>query len=209
MTQPPTDTKGRLLVVDDVVRPGLSPTNLSLESGCACTVMGPSGSGKSLLLRAIADLDPHDGDVFLNGAACSAMPGPAWRSKVTYVAAEPGWWAETVRPHMADAELACQLMGSLGLAESFLDASVSRLSTGERQRLALIRALVQSPEVLLLDEPTAALDTESRDLVAALLEAKRDRGLGLIAVSHDRAFADRLGGHRFSMKAGRLEPAAP
>ena len=203
-----TETSPALLMVDGIARPGLAPATLALDAGSCGAVMGPSGSGKSMLLRAVADLDPHDGEVYLKGTACSAMPGPAWRSKVTYVAAEPGWWTETVRPHMANPERARETMGRLGLAESFLDAPVSRLSTGERQRLALVRALIQDPEVLLLDEPTAALDMESRDLVADLLETRRDQGLGLLVATHDGAFAERLGERCYHMRAGRLEPAA-
>ena len=203
------ETAPPLLRAAGIARSGLAPADLTLNANSCCAVMGPSGSGKSMLLRAIADLDPHDGEAYLNGVACSAMSGPVWRSRVTYVAAEPGWWAETVGPHMASAARARELIGLLGLDESCLDAPVSRLSTGERQRLALVRALIQVPDVLLLDEPTAALDTESRDRVADLLETRQRQGLGLVIATHDRAFAERLGEHLFEMRSGHLEPAAP
>ena len=207
MPQAVTDTDRALLKVDNVARAGLSPVSLSLHRGACCTVMGPSGAGKSILLRAIADLDPHDGEIFLDGIACSAMSGPAWRAKVTYVAAEPGWWDQTVGPHMARPDRARDMLAALDLPAAILDAPVARLSTGERQRLALIRAVIQDPDVLLLDEPTGPLDTASRDRVAGMLEAKRDDGMGLLIATHDSAFAERLGGPRYTMQAGRLEPA--
>lgn len=200
---------GPLLQITGLARAGLTPTDLALDAGSCCAIMGPSGAGKSIFLRSVADLDPHDGEAYLNGLACSAMPGPVWRRKVTYVAAEPGWWAETVAPHMTRPELARQLLPKLNLPDDVLAAPVSRLSTGERQRLALIRALIQGPEVLLLDEPTGALDAASREQVADLLDAERDRGLGLLIATHDPALAERMGGRTCHMRSGHLEPADP
>jgi len=66
--------------------------------GMSCPAR-PSGAGKSLLLRAIADLDPNEGTVKLDGMLREAVPAPHWRSQVTYVAAEPGWWGDTVQEH--------------------------------------------------------------------------------------------------------------
>ena len=68
------------------------PFDLSVERGGCVGVSGPSGAGKSLLLRMIADLDPNQGEVWLNGVARSSLAAPAWRRQVTYVPAEFGWW---------------------------------------------------------------------------------------------------------------------
>lgn len=194
-----------LLAVENLVRPGLSPVSFALAAGACAVVMGPSGAGKSILLRAIADLDPHEGQVSLNGVACSTMSGPAWRAKVSYVAAEPGWWAETPVEHMASPQRGRDLLGLLGLTEAVFEGQIARLSTGQRQRLALIRALIQEPNVLLLDEPTGPLDADSRDRVADLLETKRAGGMGLLITTHDRAFAERMGDQFYHMEAGVMD----
>jgi ABC-type multidrug transport system ATPase subunit len=153
----------------------------------------------------VADLDPHAGAVRLDDTRCEAMPAPAWRRQVTYVAAESGWWAERVGAHVADAGAARALLPALGIAPDALDWPVTRLSTGERQRLALIRALIQKPRVLLLDEPTSALDPETTRAVESLLRQAMADGAGIILVSHDPAQAERLAARRFRMADGRLQ----
>ena len=120
-------------------------------------------------MRAIADLDPHDGDASIKGELCSAMPAPAWRRRVAYLPAESGWWAERVREHFRDADTALPRLKLLSFPGDVLDWSISRLSTGEKQRLALVRALEHRPDALLLDEPTAALDDRTEQAVESLL----------------------------------------
>jgi len=197
-----------LLELSNIARQGLQPVTLNLAAGSCCVIMGPSGAGKSLLLRAVADLDPHSGEAYLDGTACSAMSAPHWRRQVTYVAAEPGWWDDHVAAHMAQPERAAALAQRLDLPGDVMTAAVARLSTGERQRLALIRALIQDPKVLLLDEPTGALDAAVGDKVAVLLEERRDQGLGLLIVTHDEAFGRRLGDRVRRMRGGHLGEAA-
>src|SRR3954451_6859003 len=82
-----------MLTVDMLTRLHIS-ASFCLKAGECIALQGSSGVGKSLLLRAIADLDPNDGVVKLDGMPREAMPAPLWRKQVTYVAAEPGWWAE-------------------------------------------------------------------------------------------------------------------
>lgn len=195
------------LTIENLRRPGLEPVSLSLAGGECITVSGPSGGGKTLLLRAIADLDPSEGDVHLDGVSRREIPAPRWRQTVRYVAAEPGWWADTVAAHFQAPDEARDRIGRLGLAASLIDAPVARLSTGERQRLALIRALERDPKILLLDEPTAALDAANTGRVAALLEEAVQAGLGLMVVAHDAALTARLGQRHFHMADGRLRPA--
>ena len=197
-----------LLQLNDIARPGLKPVTLSLAAGSCCVIMGPSGAGKSLLLRAVADLDPHQGEALLAGMACSAMPAPHWRRQVTYVPAEPAWWDDHVAPHMSNPERAAALARRIGLPDDVMGAAVARLSTGERLRLALIRAMVQDPQVLLLDEPTGALDAAASDMVVDLLEERRDQGLGLLVVTHDQAFGGRLAGQIRLMNNGHLGEAS-
>jgi putative ABC transport system ATP-binding protein len=185
------------------------PFDLTVRGGACTAITGPSGSGKSVLLRMIADLDPNSGEVWLDDQPRAAMSGPEWRKQATYVAAESGWWADRVRDHFASStrDAIESLAPRLGLRDALMDAPVAQLSTGEKQRLALMRALLQRPKLLLLDEPTAALDEASVGLTEVLLQEFSAAGGSLILVTHDPGQAQRLGTQHFRMAAGRLEAA--
>jgi ABC-type iron transport system FetAB ATPase subunit len=197
----------------DGVRPrGLAPVSLSVSSRELVFVSGPSGSGKSLLLRAIADLDPHEGEVWLGSERRSAMPAPRWRRRVGLLAAESFWWADSVGAHFPDSGAGSaadldRLLADLGFEPQVRAWSVSRLSTGERQRLALARLLAQGPEALLLDEATANLDPSNRDRVELAVQTFRTvRDAAVLWVSHDPEQRERLGGRQLAIRGGRLEP---
>ena len=164
-----------ILQVRDLRTNILKPASLSLSAGECIAVRGPSGAGKTLLLRAIADLDPNEGLVTLDGRDRSTIPGPEWRRLVGYVPAEPGWWADTVGEHFGEWAAALAFARDLGFPEEAKAWPITRLSTGERLRLALIRALMVRPKVLLLDEPTAALDPASVEAVEALIGTRCER----------------------------------
>ncbi len=193
-----------MLRVRDLVRPGLSPVSFDVASGSCLTVRGPSGSGKTLLLRAIADLDPNGGSVSLDEQNRDRMPAPAWRTLVGYVPAEPAWWADTVAEHFSDWPANAPLVTRLGLPTDMGTAPVARLSTGERQRLALVRALERDPRVLLLDEPTAALDETSRDAAETILRERLAEGVSLLWVTHDGAQARRLSKRCLNVDKGQV-----
>lgn len=154
--------------------------------------MGPSGSGKTLLMRAIADLDPSAGEVSFNGQNKNQVPAPDWRRRIAYVAAEPGWWADSAAEHFRDWAQAAPLATALLLPNDIERAPITRLSTGERQRLALIRALVENPDVLLLDEPTGPLDAAATEAVESILRERLASGISILLATHDISQADRL-----------------
>jgi len=199
-----------MLIVERLQRLSFGPFALTVADGECVAIAGPSGAGKSVFLRMIADLDPHVGTVRLDAASREAMPAPRWRRLVTYVAAESGWWADAVAAHFgATIEPARALLPAVNLAVEALDWPVARLSSGERQRLALVRALVQEPRALLLDEPTAALDPDATAAVEALLRRVLQRGTSIVLVSHDPRQADRLAARQFRMEAGQLKARVP
>ncbi len=183
------------------------PFDLTLDPGECVAITGASGSGKSLLLRMIADLDPNEGEAWLDGVARSTISAPSWRRQVTYVAAESGWWGDMVVDHFPDPAAARTLAPSLGLKPELFDGHVLRLSTGEKQRLALLRSLLPGPPVLLLDEPTGALDEVSQAKVEELLAERLASGAAILLVTHDPGQAVRLGRRHFVMLDRTLHPA--
>lgn len=198
-----------MLQTQALSRLNVGPVDLTLEDGECLALMGPSGAGKSVLLRMIADLDPHEGDAVLDGQRCSATPAPAWRRQVTYVAAESGWWDPEVGAHFAPGTDFAALLPAVGIAAEAASWLVSRLSTGERQRLALLRALRPTTRVLLLDEPTSGLDVESVGRLEGWLQRQMARGVAILMVTHDPAQARRLASRRLELRAGRVQAMAP
>jgi putative ABC transport system ATP-binding protein len=183
---------------------GLAPLSFSLGKGECLAVQGPSGAGKSLLLRALADLDPSCGQIFLEGEERRTMPAPYWRRLVGCLPAEPGWWADHVAEHFANWPAALPLIERLGLPAESWRWPIARLSTGEQQRLALARALMAAPKVLLLDEPTAALDAKSVAAVEALITERVTEGLSVLWVTHDAGQAVRVSKRRLIVEGGQV-----
>lgn len=120
-----------------------------------------------------------------------------WRRLVRYLPAEPGWWAD-----FTDWTTALDIVRQLGLPDEARDWPISRLSTGERLWLALARALTVAPKVLLLDEPTAALNPASVAAVESLIQVRASAGFGVLWVTHDVEQARRVGG-RLLIVSGR------
>ncbi|VFQ43537.1 ABC transporter ATP-binding protein [Desulfoluna butyratoxydans] len=159
--------QGGDLIIDDLVIRGLGPVRLTVPAGTCVGVSGPSGIGKSSLLRAVADMEPHDGRVCLGATDRDALCASEWRRMVGLLPSESAWWADGVAQHFLTPEAVCP--EALGLREEVLTWPVKRLSSGERQRLSLLRLLDRRPRALLLDEPTANLDGESTRRVESLI----------------------------------------
>lgn len=197
-----------MLVVERLARTGMPEVEFRLNGGACLAVMGPSGSGKTLMFRALADLDPSDGRVTLDGISRDDVPAPEWRRRVAYVPAEPGWWAATPAAHFADWDAARPLAEMLLLPSDIGAAPVARLSTGERQRLALMRALVGNPRVFLLDEPTGPLDAAATAAVEAILRDRMADGAAILLATHDEAQTARMAERVLRFAKGRLTEAA-
>src|SRR5437764_9150333 len=106
-----------VLQVRDLRTSILKRVSFTLSAAECIAVKGPSGAGKTLLLRAIADLDPNEGMVCLEGRDRSTIAAPEWRRLVGYVPAEPGWWAETVGEHFSEWRAALPSARELGFPE--------------------------------------------------------------------------------------------
>ena len=193
-----------MLRVESLQVDPLPPLTFTVADGECLAVEGPSGSGKTRLLRAIADLDAAPGHIFVDGAERAEVRGPKWRRRVRYASAEPAWWTATAREAFplaapdAPARLD-RLLAAMALNPKLLDRPLSELSTGERHRLALARAFIDKPRVLLLDEPTSGLDPQAAALVEELIRFQFLGGRSVILASHDQGQIERLAHARLQL----------
>lgn len=193
-----------MLKVDRLAIPGLPLLSFEVAAGECVAIEGPSGSGKTRILRAIADLDPAGGYVYMEGAERAEISARIWRKRVRYVSAEPAWWADTARAHVlppAEAQRFERCAASLGLDRALLDRPIAQLSTGERLRFGLARACCDEPIVLMLDEPTGALDPQLTALVEEMIRFLLISRRAIILVSHDQAQVARIAHKRLLLAA--------
>ena len=196
----------------------LNNVNVDFDSGGVLSViMGHNGAGKSLLLRVLANLiEPTKGRVTWAGSA----PDRARAPQIGFVFQRPIMLRRSVRANLAFAlatagvarnnrtHCADKLLAVAGL--SGLDNTPARvLSAGEQQQLAIVRALATNPDILLLDEPTAALDPTATLSVERLITQIRRRDRRLILVTHDAAQARRLSDEVLFLHVGQLVERAP
>ncbi|MFN3987813.1 MAG: ATP-binding cassette domain-containing protein [Rhodocyclaceae bacterium] len=195
------------LTLDDLSIGLLTGVSLTIAAGETVCLSGPSGSGKSRLLRAVADLDAHTGRVALGQLEQRAASGHGWRAQVMMVPAESQWWFDTVGEHFAG--VPDEGLAALGFDADALSWQVSRLSSGEKQRLSLLRAVARNPRALLLDEPTANLDADTTLRTERWLKHLAvDRGLPLLWVAHDTGQIHRVADRHYRIAGSRLERVA-
>ncbi|MGY8769752.1 MAG: ABC transporter ATP-binding protein [Pirellulales bacterium] len=199
----------------------LNQINLSIYPGQRIALIGPSGSGKTLLLRSLAMLDPlSSGQILWQGKSVAHADVPQYRSQVTYLHQRSALVEATVEENLRapyslqiyqnksyDPARIRAMLKQLGRDDSFLVKQQSELSGGESQLIALLRVLQLDPIVLLLDEPTAALDQETSLLVEKLIEdwhSQRPAERAVVWISHNEEQTKRVSNAILSMKNGQL-----
>jgi putative ABC transport system ATP-binding protein len=200
------EASGRVIVRD---------ASFSLAAGEVVAITGPSGAGKSSLLRLLNRLDaPSAGRMLLSGADTAALDVHELRRSVGMVMQQanlfPGTVAQNVcygpalRGVVLTVDEVEELLRTVGLA-GYAKRDVAALSGGEAQRISLARTLANRPQVLLLDEPTAALDEAAKRVVEEALQAAMAQVSGAcLIVTHDEAQAGRLAQRTLLMQGGLL-----
>ena len=195
-----------MLKLEDLKIPDVEAVSLTIHPGECIGLCGDSGSGKTRLLRAIADMDEHGGQVYADESAQSDVSGHEWRRRVSLLPAESLWWFDCIGEHFHAHEPQLRV---LGFDEAVLNWQVSRCSSGEKQRLAVLRLLAHCPRVLLLDEPSANLDGGNAGRVEALIQDYLDTHNAMaIWVSHDPTQLERMASASYRIADGRLEALA-
>lgn len=193
----------------------LSPTDLALAPGTLTALAGPNGAGKTSFIHALARIGDAGGDVAVDGRRIESIP-PAHRARwIGYAAASREIaWPMRVRDLVrltapeAGAEEVDMLLADWSLSEQ-AERRADRLSTGERTRLLIARALLARPRVLLLDEPFANLDPGWQIALAERLEAEARRGTVVLFSAHDLALAARIAGRLILIGEGAIVADGP
>ena len=198
-------------------RPAIQNVTFSLERGRTLGLVGPSGAGKSTLARCLAFFEtPTSGEIWLDGLQRVAM-----RADIQLIFQEP---ASSLNPRFTAAQIviepllihgigtakarllrASELMETVGLPRHALQTPALEFSGGERQRLAIARALAVEPKLLILDESFAGLDLSVQAQVTSLLlDLQERRGLTYILIAHDLALVWRMAGEIAVMGHGSI-----
>jgi putative ABC transport system ATP-binding protein len=201
----------------------LHDLTLDLPRTAITALVGPSGAGKTSLLRLLNRLDdPASGEVLFDGRPISTYPVGPLRRRVGFVFQAPSMFPGTVADNLrtavelggpaaaADAQPVNRLLEAVGLSADYATREAGRLSGGEQQRVSIARALMTRPEVLLLDEPTAALDPEVAERLLATIERlTREHGVAVVMVTHRLSEARDVSTYAVMLECGRLVEAGP
>jgi putative ABC transport system ATP-binding protein len=210
-----TQRRGDAIILRDLT--------LDLPRTEVTALIGPSGAGKTSLIRLLNRLDdPSSGEVVFDGKPIASYPVFALRRRVGFVFQRPTMFQGTVADNLrvavtlrvererTDAPDVERVLEAVGLDVSYATRDASRLSGGEQQRVSIARALMTRPEVLLLDEPTSALDPEVAErLLNTVVRLSRERGVAVVMVTHRLSEAQRASTFTVMLEAGGLVEAGP
>lgn len=202
--------KGRVIFQD---------VKIDFQAGQCHLLLGDNGAGKSTLLRILAGLlKPEDGKIEIGlGTATWPKQRNVLRSKIMYLHQAPYLFDGSVQKnlqyalpgHVSRSQQQTNLQAVMAWAglQSLADNPAKQLSGGEKQRLALARARLRQPEIMLLDEPTANLDYKAREQTVELLKSLKSSGVSLLIACHDHHELDSLADGVYRLGNGQLSHA--
>jgi D-methionine transport system ATP-binding protein len=196
----------------------LKQVSFHVNRGDRLSLLGPSGSGKTSLLRLTNRLsEPSHGAIFLDGQNIQQIPIARLRSQVPFVLQESKLLGMTVRDALMyplqlrkldAATIRARLekwASALAIPQDWLDRTEMQLSVGQRQLVAIARALMIEPSILLLDEPTSALDIgRSEALIQLFHQLSHSEAMTIIMANHDLALAEQFCTHVVVMENGTV-----
>ena len=194
----------------------LKNLNIRVESGDYISIVGPSGSGKSTFLKLCNNLiSPSEGNISFNNKNVSEYNPIELRKEIAYCFQMPHLFGDTVMDNLSfpfkirnkkvDMDRIKYLFSLFSMDEEFIDEKVLNLSGGEKQRIALMRTLMFTPEVLLLDEVTSALDSENTLIVENIINKLNNEGSTVLWVTHNDEQSTKYANKLLTLENGEIK----
>lgn len=189
--------------------------DLEIEKGDCISIIGSSGCGKSTFLKLMSDLIPiEEGRILFEGKDYKEYKPLELRENIRYCIQLPCLFGDTVLENLefpfkirkleVDKEKINELLKIVGLGEEICSKNINNISGGEKQRIALVRSFLFTPEVLLLDEATSALDIESAKKIESYIKELNKKGVTIVWVTHSIEQSKSIFNKRITMDSGRI-----
>lgn len=194
----------------------LNGVSFDIKKGDCISIIGRSGSGKSTLLKICADLIPiSSGNIYFKGKCYTSYNPLDLRKKISYCIQIPHLFGKNVaenlefpfkiRKEHINKNRIIELLRRFNLNEGFLEKDINALSGGEKQRVAIIRNLLYTPEILLLDESTASLDSENAKAVEDYVKELNTSGVTVLWITHSMSQSEGIFNKRLTILDGKVE----
>jgi len=194
----------------------LKGVSIDIKEGDCISLVGQSGSGKSTLMKLCADLIPiSKGNIIYRGKDYMSYNPVQLRQKISYCVQIPQLFGKTVydnlefsskiRAEKMDKNKIIYLLERFNLDESYLAKDINSLSGGEKQRIAIIRNLIYTPDILLLDESTASLDSKNARIVEDYVKELNSNGVTVLWITHSKEQSEGIFNKRITISDGKVD----
>ncbi len=194
----------------------LKGISFDIEKGDCISIVGQSGSGKSTLLKVCADMIPiTSGNIYFNGKCYTSYNPIELRKKISYCLQTPELFGKSVcenlefpfkiRKEKVNKQRIVKLLERFNIDESFLDKDIISLSGGEKQRISIIRNLLYTPDIILLDEATSSLDLENAKIVEEYVQELNDLGVTVLWITHSMEQSEKIFNKRITISEGKIK----
>ena len=194
----------------------LKGISFDIEKGDCISIIGQSGSGKSTLLKLCADMIPiTSGNIYFNGKCYTRYNPIELRKKISYCLQTPELFGKSVcenlefpfkiRKEKVNKQRIVKLLERFNIDESFLEKDIISLSGGEKQRISIIRNLLYTPDIILLDEATSSLDLENAKIVEEYVQELNDLGVTVLWITHSMEQSEKIFNKRITISECKIK----